>query len=82
MTRSISKFSSSSQLEESTVWQSEPRDRFLQRYPDVREPELHQLIIRDIIDVQVRDVMTTSAASDRAGRGAKRGRSAAAGPAR
>jgi dGTPase len=31
------------------------------RYPEVREPELHKLIIRDIIDVQVRDVVTTSA---------------------
>ena len=31
------------------------------RYPEVREPELHKLIIRDIIDVQVRDVVTSSA---------------------
>ena len=33
------------------------------RYPDVREPELHKIIIRDIIDVQVRDVIATSAAA-------------------
>jgi dGTPase len=33
------------------------------RYPDTREPELHKLIIRDIIDVQVEDVITTSAQS-------------------
>src|SRR5207245_3675290 len=33
----------------------------LSRYPDAREPELHKLIIRDIIDVQVQDVVATSA---------------------
>ena len=31
------------------------------RYPDLREPELHKLIIRDVIDRQVRDVIVTSA---------------------
>ena len=31
------------------------------RAPEVREPELHKLIINDIIDVQVRDVITSSA---------------------
>ena len=31
------------------------------RYPDAREPELHKLVIRDIIDRQVQDVVTTSA---------------------
>jgi dGTPase len=35
----------------------------LARYPDAREPELHKLIIRDIIDVQVQDVVATSAQS-------------------
>ena len=35
--------------------------RVLSRYPEAREPELHKLIIRDIIDVQVQDVVTTSA---------------------
>ena len=36
------------------------------RYPAAREPELHKLIIRDIIDVQVRDVIMTSAQMIRA----------------
>jgi dGTPase len=31
------------------------------RHPQVREPELHKLIVRDIIDVQVRDVVASSA---------------------
>ena len=48
------------QLEENTVWQRSCQ-AVLSRYPDAREPELHKLIIRDIIDVQVRDVITTSA---------------------
>ena len=60
MTRSISK---------SSVPGSWKRTRFgvasqesvVARYPDVREPELHKIIIRDIIDVQVRDVIATSA---------------------
>lgn len=51
---------SSAQLEESAVWRESLRS-VVARYPDVREPELHQIIIRDIIDVQVRDVITTSA---------------------
>src|SRR6478735_9314134 len=48
---------SHAQLEETTVWR-----RSLQsvagNYANVREPELHKLVIRDIIDVQVRDVIT------------------------
>ena len=32
------------------------------RFPDIREPELHKVIIRDIIDVQVGDVISSSAA--------------------
>jgi len=48
------------QLEESPVWQAS-QESVLAHYPDVREPELHKIIIRDIIDVQVRDVITTSA---------------------
>jgi dGTPase len=52
------------QLEESAVWQRS-HAAVLQRYPDACEPELHQLIIRDIIDVQVQDVVATSAASIR-----------------
>ena len=50
------------QLEENAVWQRSQR-AVLARHPDVREPELHKLIIRDIIDVQVQDVVTTSAQS-------------------
>lgn len=50
---------SAAQLEESAVWR-ESQKSVLARYPDVREPELHQIIIRDIIDMQVRDVIATS----------------------
>jgi len=50
------------QLDENEVWKRSQRD-VLSRYPDAREPELHKLIIRNIIDVQVQDVVTTSAAS-------------------
>jgi dGTPase len=50
------------QLEANTVWRSS-RAAVISRYPDAREPELHKFIIRDIIDVQVRDVITTSAKS-------------------
>lgn len=53
---------SAAQLEESAVWQRSHRV-ILARYPDAREPELHKLIIRDIIDVEVRDVIVTSAQS-------------------
>ena len=53
---------SAAQLEENAVWQRSHR-AVLTRYPDAREPELHKLIIRDIIDVQVQDVVTTSARS-------------------
>src|SRR5437899_2868117 len=52
----------SAQLEEDSVWQRSHR-AVLSRYADAREPELHKLIIRDIIDVQVRDVIATSAKS-------------------
>ena len=50
------------QLEENAVWQRSHR-AVISRYPNVREPELHKLIIRDIIDVQVKDVVTSSAKS-------------------
>ena len=53
---------SAERLEENEVWRRSHR-AVLARYPDAREPELHRLIIRDIIDVQVRDVITTSAQS-------------------
>ena len=48
------------QLQESTVWRQSEAS-VVARYPEVREPELHKIIIRDIIDVQVGDVITTSA---------------------
>lgn len=50
------------QLKQNAVWQRSERS-VLSRYPDAREPELHKLIIRDIIDVQVQDVVGTSAIS-------------------
>ena len=50
------------QLQESAVWRRS-HATVLERYPEVREPELHKLIIRDIIDVQVQDVVQTSADS-------------------
>jgi dGTPase len=51
---------SSGQLEENRVWRTS-QESVAARYPDVREPELHKIIIRDIIDAEVRDVITTSA---------------------
>jgi dGTPase len=48
------------QLEETTVWRWS-HESVSTRYPDVREPALHKLIIGAIIDAQVRDVVTTSA---------------------
>src|SRR5438477_3249120 len=56
---------SAAQLEENAVWQLSHR-AVIARYPAAREPELHKLIIRDIIDVQVRDVIMTSAQTIRA----------------
>src|SRR5262249_4083312 len=50
------------QLAENNVWKRSERD-VNTRYPDAREPELHKLIIRNIIDAQVEDVVATSAAS-------------------
>lgn len=48
------------QLEEVTIWR-QSHEAVTARYPDVREPELHKLIIGAIIDAQVRDVVATSA---------------------
>jgi dGTPase len=48
------------QLEENAVWRNSHR-AVLARYPGVREPELHKLIIRDIIDREVHDLVATSA---------------------
>jgi dGTPase len=53
---------SAPQLSENEVW-NRSQQHVLAHYPDVREPELQKLIIRNIIDVQVQDVITTSAAS-------------------
>jgi dGTPase len=53
---------SPTQLEENAVWQRS-HETVRQRYPEAREPELHKLIIRDIIDVQVRDVVESSSRS-------------------
>jgi dGTPase len=50
------------QLEQDEVWRRSLRT-VLERYPDAREPELHKLIIRDIIDTEVRDLVSTSAKS-------------------
>ncbi|HKQ37220.1 MAG TPA: deoxyguanosinetriphosphate triphosphohydrolase, partial [Verrucomicrobiae bacterium] len=50
----------SAQLEEVTIWR-QSHEAVSARYPEVREPELHKLIIGAIIDAQVRDVVTTSA---------------------
>jgi dGTPase len=53
---------SASQLNENEVWKR-GQEHVLAHYPDAHEPELHKLIIRNIIDVQVQDVVTTSAKS-------------------
>src|ERR1700751_3248589 len=50
------------QLAENDVWKGR-QQHVLAHHPDAREPELHKLIIRNIIDVQVQDVVATSAAS-------------------
>jgi dGTPase len=49
-------------LEENEVWSNSHR-AVLARYTDVREPELHKLIIREIIDREVHDLVATSAES-------------------
>jgi dGTPase len=50
---------SSAQLEESAVWRHS-HELVSARYPDLREPELHKLIIGAIIERQVRDVVESS----------------------
>ena len=50
------------QLEENEIWRRS-HSAVLARYADVREPDLHKLIIRDIIDTEVRDLIETSAKS-------------------
>ncbi|HST30563.1 MAG TPA: deoxyguanosinetriphosphate triphosphohydrolase [Chthoniobacterales bacterium] len=53
---------SAAQLAENEVWRKS-QQHVLAHYPDAREPDLHKLIIPNIIDVQVQDVVTTSAKS-------------------
>ena len=53
---------SAAQLGENSIWQRS-LDHVLSRYPETREPELHKLVIRDIIDTEVRDLVATSAKS-------------------
>jgi dGTPase len=48
------------QLEENEVWRNGHR-AVIARYADTREPELHKLIIREIIDREVHDLVATSA---------------------
>jgi len=50
------------QLKKNEVWQRSLR-AVMARYADAREPELHKLIIRDIIDTEVHDLVSTSAKS-------------------
>jgi dGTPase len=50
------------QLQQNHIWQRSC-EHVLSRHPEVREPELHKLVIRDIIDVQVQDVIASSAQS-------------------
>ncbi|MBV9619232.1 MAG: deoxyguanosinetriphosphate triphosphohydrolase, partial [Verrucomicrobia bacterium] len=50
------------QLSENEVWKRS-QQHVLTHSPNAREPELHKLIIRNIIDVQVHDVVTTSSIS-------------------
>src|SRR6516225_4455384 len=50
------------QLEKNEVWRNSYR-AVLARHTDARGPELHKLIIRDIIDREVHDLVATSAES-------------------
>jgi len=50
---------SPAQLDENAVWRNS-NERVRQRHRDAREPDLHKLIIRDIIDVEVQDVVNSS----------------------
>ncbi len=53
---------SEDQLEETAVWRRS-HAAVNERYPNAYAPDLHKLIINHIIDVQVRDVITSSAAA-------------------
>ena len=50
------------QLEQNEVWRKS-HQTVLARYAGGREPELHKLVIRDIIDNEVHDLVATSAKS-------------------
>jgi dGTPase len=52
----------SDHLDESAIWRRS-HERVAARNPDLLGAELHKNIIRDIIDLQVRDVVATSAAA-------------------
>lgn len=52
----------SEQLEAVTVWR-QSCDAVKRIFPQAHEPELHKLVIREIIDQQVNDVVATSAAA-------------------
>ncbi len=52
----------SDQLGESAIWRRS-HERVAARHPELLGAELHQNIIRDIIDLQVRDVVATSASA-------------------
>ena len=49
-------------LEENEVWRNSHR-AVLARYTGMRDPKLHKLVIRDIIDREVHDLVATSAES-------------------
>src|SRR6184192_3060333 len=53
---------SAAQLAENEVWRRS-EGALRARYHDAREPELHKLIIRDIIDAEVHDLVSTSVKS-------------------
>ncbi|HJW38983.1 MAG TPA: deoxyguanosinetriphosphate triphosphohydrolase [Candidatus Udaeobacter sp.] len=53
---------SPAQLEQNEVWRKS-HSAVLARYAGGREPELHKLVIRDIIDHEVHDLVATSAKS-------------------
>jgi dGTPase len=53
---------SPAQLEENEVWRTSHR-AVLGQYAGAQKPELHKLIIRDIIDNEVQDLVATSAKS-------------------
>jgi len=48
------------QLEDVAVWRG-GAEAVRAQYPDLREPELHKLVIREVIDREVQDVIATSA---------------------